>query len=189
VGENRKQRRHERTLDVARAEAIAARTLTAEDRTLRTRYQMGGLAITALGLLWPIALSIFASVRGDITHPPVPSHGKYRYANVATGWPDFTAPWPVPVVILAALITLTAALTIRHRHLTALVLGVLAFAWLTAGAGITWVGFMYLGADQWPHWQAGLGIPAVIIGGILWLLNRRRENQLLRSAARRQRRQ
>jgi heme/copper-type cytochrome/quinol oxidase subunit 4 len=185
---SRKQRRTDRMLEVIRAEAGATRALSVDDRTALTRFRTAALGAGVAGLLWPVTLSVFAVIRGDITHPPVRSSGKYRYADVATGWPDFTAPWPVPVVLLIALVTVTAVLLIRHRHLTAHVMGVLAFAWLAAGAGITCVGFMYLGADRWPHWQAGLGIPTLVVGGVLWILNRRREDQLLRTAARARRR-
>ncbi|MGW8431384.1 hypothetical protein ACWGJ9_09680 [Curtobacterium citreum] len=170
-------------VDVVRAETAAVRRLSTADRTAVSRFRTSLLLTAVAGLAWPVALSIFASIRGSITHPPV-GHGKYRYSRVVTGWPDFTAPWPIPAVVLATLIVVTVLL-LRRQRLIPHMLGALAFTWLCVGGGVTFVGFMYFGAEHWPTWQIWLGIPAVIAGGVLWLLNRRRENQLLGDRRRR----
>ncbi len=186
MGENsRKQRRTDRTLDVIRADAKAARQLNPQGRTLVRRFQMTFIILAMAGLAWPAGLNIFADIRGEITHPPV-GHGKYRFARVATGWPDFTAPWPIPAAILIALVIATGVLLLRRRTLIPHLMLPMNFAWLCVGAGITFTAFMYFGADGWPLWHAWFGIPTVVVGGMLWLLNRRRENELLRGSRRRQ---
>lgn len=164
-------------VDVVRAKTAAVRRLSTADRTAVSRFRTSLLLTAVAGLAWPVALSIFADVRGSITNPPV-GHGKYRYSRVVTGWPDFTAPWPIPAVVLATLVT-ASVLLLRRRHLIPHTLGMLSFAWLCVGGGVTFVGFMYFGAEQWPTWQVWLGIPALLVGGILWLLNRQRVRQLL----------
>lgn len=138
------------------------------------------LVIGGTGLAWPMGLAVFASVRSDLTHPPV-GQGKWRSARIAAGWPDFTAPWPVPVVLVVGLGIVTV-LVFRRRRLVRHVLSTLAFAWLCVGGGVTTVGSMYAGAEHWPVWQVSLGVHAVVVGCVLWILNRRREDRLLAAA-------
>lgn len=179
-----RQRRTARNVDVGRAETAEIRRLNVRNRGTVSRFQTAFLLVAMAGLAWPVGLNIFATIRGELTHPPV-GHGKYRFARVVTGWPDFTAPWPIPLLLIAAVITVTAVLLRRHRNLVPHLLFTMNFAWVTVGGGITFVGFMYYEAPNWPLWQAWLGIPVLITGGILWLLNRRREDHLI-STGRRQ---
>lgn len=174
----RRRRRTARLHAVVRADARAAAALRPADRRLLQRVRRTGLAVLVAGLLWPTGLGVFATVRGWITHPSVPRHGRYRYAQVADHWPDFTAPWPVPVAILLVLLALTL-LVLRRRTVLGLALQTLAAAWLGAGGGITFVGAMYLGAAHWPRWQLGLGIPTLVVGVVLWFVDRRREGRLV----------
>ncbi|WP_144759352.1 hypothetical protein [Curtobacterium sp. 9128] len=176
----RRRRRSGRMIAVVRADARASRTFGVAERVARRRFERTALVTGIAGLLWPVGLGLFASIRGSITHPPVPAHGKYRYANVATGWPDFTAPWPVPIA-LVLVVVVSSLLLLRHRRVVGAALPSVAFAWVTVGIGVTWVGCMYLGAAQWPHGQAALGVPVLVVGVVLWVLNRRRENRLIRA--------
>jgi hypothetical protein len=155
-----------------RAAARRWRRFTPQQKQLASKTSWRSLAIGGLGMLWPLSIVLFANIRGSLTHAYTGSSGKYRYMNVSDFWPDFTAPWPIPVALICICIgfVIWAA---RNRAVFRYALRDLAWSWLGVGGGITATALIFVGSSTWPVWELWLGVPVLAIGGGLYVFGRR----------------
>ncbi|RKR74735.1 hypothetical protein [Frondihabitans australicus] len=152
------------------------RRLAPADRAAFGKLTNGSNALGVLGVLWPMGLAVFATVRGFITEPNLPGLSRYRYQQVAPGWPNFTVPWPFAAALLVAAILMTVWM-LRHPAVFKISWGATVWAWAGIAIGITCTAVMYLGAPGWPVWQIWLGIPAFVVAAVVFVYGRRMKNR------------